>query len=136
MGRNERLRRSLEKVAAGRRAPARILGWTPEVPALLLTHHALISKAGGATTQEAIAAGCPMVVNQIVPGQEEGNYELLRRLGAGSHARTPSEVVLTLEGWFARDGEGWKARRARLCAAARPDASAQIAARLLPFLRP
>ena len=32
-------------------------------------------------TQEAIAARCPMIVNQIVPGQEEGNYELLRRHG-------------------------------------------------------
>ena len=35
------------------------------------------SKAGGATTQEAIAAKCPMIINQVVPGQEEGNARLI-----------------------------------------------------------
>jgi hypothetical protein len=61
-----------------------------------MTHHVVISKAGGATTQEAIAARCPMIVNQIVPGQEEGNYELLRRTGAGALATTPAAVIQSL----------------------------------------
>ena len=33
-----------------------------------MTHHAVVSKAGGATTPEAINALCPMVVSQVVPG--------------------------------------------------------------------
>jgi processive 1,2-diacylglycerol beta-glucosyltransferase len=55
-----------------------------------MSHHVVISKAGGATTREAIAARCPMLVSQIVPGQEEGNYELLRRHGVGALAETPA----------------------------------------------
>ena len=54
-----------------------------------MTHHVVVSKAGGATTQEAVAARCPMIVNQVVPGQEEGNCELLLRHGAGALATTP-----------------------------------------------
>ena len=69
VGRKEALRRELEGRAMERRAPSLILGWTPEIPRLLMTHHVVISKAGGATTQEALAARCPMIVNQIVPGQ-------------------------------------------------------------------
>jgi Monogalactosyldiacylglycerol (MGDG) synthase len=55
-----------------------ILGWTNQMPALMRSHHLVIGKAGGATVQEAIAARCPIIVNQIIPGQEEGNAQLIR----------------------------------------------------------
>ena len=110
VGRDESLRRS----ALGRRRRAgaarpRSSGWTDQIPRLLMTHHVVVSKAGGATTQEAIAARCPMVVNQVVPGQEEGNCELLLRHGAGAladHARSPSST--TLRGAFAERGRAWQ----------------------------
>ena len=51
----------------------KVLGWTNQMPELMMSHHLVISKAGGATVQEAIAARCPMIVNQVIPGQEEGN---------------------------------------------------------------
>jgi processive 1,2-diacylglycerol beta-glucosyltransferase len=131
VGRDERLRQRLEHLAAGRRQRTQILGWTDEVPRLLMTHHVVISKAGGATTQEAIAARCPMLVNQVVPGQEEGNYELLRRRGAGALVETPEAVVQTLRQAFANQGKVWRAWRDALAPLARPDASRDIAAHLL-----
>ena len=103
-GRDEALRRELSRLADGAPARAEVLGWTDRIPELLMTHHAVISKAGGATTQESINALCPMLVNQIVPGQEEGNYELLRRHEAGALAETPQEIVSTLQRAFAHDG--------------------------------
>jgi processive 1,2-diacylglycerol beta-glucosyltransferase len=109
IGRDERLRGRLSKVASGRKAPFSILSWTDQIPRLLLTHHALISKAGGASTQEAITARCPMIVNQIVPGQEEGNYELLRRRDIGARAETPEEVLAALSGAFADGGSALEA---------------------------
>jgi processive 1,2-diacylglycerol beta-glucosyltransferase len=57
----------------------KVLGWTNQMPELMMSHHLVISKAGGATVQEAIAARCPMIVNQVIPGQEEGNAELIWR---------------------------------------------------------
>jgi processive 1,2-diacylglycerol beta-glucosyltransferase len=131
VGRDERLRRRLDRLAAGRPRPAQVLGWTNEVPRLLMTHHIVISKAGGATTQEAIAACCPMLVNQIVPGQEEGNYELLRSHHVGALVATPDDVVAELRRAFAGRGAVWCQWRAALAPYARPDASRAIAAHLL-----
>lgn len=131
VGRDRRLRGRLERLAAGRREPARVLGWTDQVPRLLLTHHVVISKAGGATTQEAIAARCPMLVNQVVPGQEEGNYELLRRHGVGALARTPDATIAALRHAFADGSAVWRDWRAALGPLARPHASRDIAIQLL-----
>ena len=127
VGRNEPLRRELERLSARRSARARILGWTDEIPQLLMTHHVVISKAGGATTQEALAARCPMIVNQIVPGQEEGNYELLRRHGIGALAQTPDAVVAALQRAFANDGQIWREWRSAIGPLSKPHAAHEIA---------
>jgi processive 1,2-diacylglycerol beta-glucosyltransferase len=91
-----------------------------------MTHHAVISKAGGATTQESIAAHCPMIVNQVVPGQEEGNCELLRRHGIGARAETPAEVLAQLQRAFADGGAVWQGWHERVRALACPRASLDI----------
>lgn len=136
VGRDTRLRTRLEKLASGRRHPVRVLGWTDQIPRLLMTHHVVISKAGGATTQEAIAALCPMIVSQVVPGQEEGNYELLRRHRAGTLATTPPEVLAALRGAFARQGRVWREWRNALRALAQPHAADEIASRVLAVTGP
>ena len=126
VGRDEKLRRELVRLAGGRKHPTAILGWTDEIPRLLMTHHVVISKAGGATTQEALAACCPMLVNQIVPGQEEGNYELLRRHGVGALAETPEAVVAELRRAFDAGGRVWRQWRASLQTLSRPAAAREI----------
>ncbi len=129
VGRNQILHRELSQLAA-RRTGAHILGWTDQIPRLLMTHHVVVSKAGGATTQEALAARCPMIVNQIVPGQEEGNWELLRRHGIGALAETPDAVLATLRRAFADDGRVWREWRTALAPLARPTAADEIAAKI------
>lgn len=136
VGRNEPLRRQLAALAAGRRRPATILGWTNEIPRLLITHHVVVSKAGGATTQEAINALCPMIVSQVVPGQEEGNYELLRRHSAGTLAETPDAVIAALRQTFADHGRVWRERRAALVPLAHPFAAQGIAQHVLGAREP
>jgi len=131
VGRDESLRRALSAAAAKRRRPTDILGWTDQIPRLLMTHHVVVSKAGGATTQEAVAARCPMVVNQVVPGQEEGNCELLLRHRAGALAVTPGSVVETLRAAFSNRGRAWYAWHAALGRLSRPDAARSIAAHVL-----
>lgn len=136
VGRDENLRRRLCDFAAGRAAPTQILGWTDEIPRLLLTHHLVVSKAGGATTQEALAARCPMIVNQIVPGQEEGNYELLRRHGIGAFADTPDSLLDACRRAFADEGAVWRTWRAALAPLSRPRAARHIAASVIASARP
>ncbi|MBE35833.1 MAG: galactosyldiacylglycerol synthase [Opitutaceae bacterium] len=130
VGRHDALRHRLEKLATRRGNRATVLGWTDQVPQLLMTHHVVVSKAGGATTQEAIAAYCPMIVNQIIPGQEEGNYELLRRHGIGAHAASPAEVISALRNAFAQNGNIWRQWRRSLDSLSRPSAATDIVDRL------
>ena len=59
----------------------------------MLESHLLISKAGGATVQETIAAKCPMIISQIVPGQEEGNARLIEETRSGAVATTAEAII-------------------------------------------
>ena len=114
----------------------KVVGWTTRMPEFLMSHHVLISKAGGATVQEAIASRCPMIVNQVVPGQEEGNYELLRRNHAGVLAEKPKEIAQWLERLFENDGKMWKLWRENITRFSKPDSSIQIARFILDSAAP
>jgi processive 1,2-diacylglycerol beta-glucosyltransferase len=72
-----------------------------------------------------------MIVNQVIPGQEEGNYELLRRHGIGAFAPAPTALVAELQRAFANDGAVWSQWHRALAPLARPDAAARIAERVL-----
>ena len=130
-GRDERLRAAVERIVAEAgpacAARTRVIGWTKEMPELLCAHHLLISKAGGATVQETIAAGCPMLMSQVAPGQEEGNARLLLEGDAGALALTPKATVAAVRAAFADHAalcRRWMQNIARL---SRPDAARDIA---------
>jgi processive 1,2-diacylglycerol beta-glucosyltransferase len=105
----------------------RVLGWTNQMPRLMLSHHLVVTKAGGATVQEAIAGRCPMILNQVIPGQEDGNAQLVKELDAGVVADKNREVAEWIAKAFAGEGRLWKTWRDNLTKAARPDASLRIA---------
>lgn len=131
VGNDEKLRERLQSVAMRRSHPTRIFGWTSEMPFLLRSHHVVVGKAGGASTQEAIAAKCPMVVTQIVPGQEEGNYELLRRHGIGGFAPDADAVVQRLKAAFLGGGALLASWRNAIQSLSTPNAADRIATRML-----
>jgi UDP-N-acetylglucosamine:LPS N-acetylglucosamine transferase len=127
VGRDAELKAELMERFAKQAHRVQVLGWTNQMPTLLLSHHALIGKAGGAMVQEAIAARCPMIVNQIIPGQEEGNARLIQQLGLGAIADRNREVPGILLDAFAKNGRLWREWRANLAKVSRPDASLRIA---------
>ncbi|CAF0692502.1 MGDG synthase family glycosyltransferase [Candidatus Methylacidithermus pantelleriae] len=104
-----------------------VLGWTGKMAELLLSHHVVVGKAGGALVQEVLAAHRPMVITQVFPGQEEGNEALLRRLGVGFRAQRPGEVVRCLEELFAHNGRRWKELQRNWPDPSRADAAVRIA---------
>jgi processive 1,2-diacylglycerol beta-glucosyltransferase len=101
------------------------------MPRLLLESHLLIGKAGGATVQEAIAARCPMIVNQIVPGQEEGNARLIVETGSGVAITSPGKVAIAVENAFANDARQWHDWSEKISLLSRPTAALEIARFLL-----
>ncbi len=124
LGRHERrLRRTVEAVAP---PDATILGWTDQMAALLARSHLVIGKAGGASTQEALASACPMLIDAVVPGQEEGNAELLESAGAGRIAVRPGELETALSALFDGGGGGWLSMRAAAIRSGRPGAAGDL----------
>src|SRR6266404_4280962 len=105
----------------------RVLSWTNQMPQLMLNHHLVVTKAGGATVQEAIAARCPMILNQVIPGQEDGNAQWVRHCDVGAIAEKNGEVVEWVERVFAREGRLWRQWRENLTRICKPDASLRIA---------
>ena len=73
-------------------ANVEIIGWTNRIPHLLQTHDVVICKAGGAILHEVLAAKIPAVIDYVVPGQEEGNAELLLRHDCALRSHTPQET--------------------------------------------
>lgn len=125
VGRNQKLRRTVETAASGRNI--QVLGWIDDLPRLLGRNHLLIAKAGGATVQEAIAAGCPIIINHIVSGQEEGNAQLIVETNSGAVAMRPSEVVAKVEQVFADDAKLWREWALHIGELSRPRAALDIA---------
>lgn len=109
-----------------------LVGWTDKIPELLCSHHLYIGKAGGAIVHEAMAARCPILVSHVVPGQEEGNIELIERHGIGRlAAHYPSALVASVEEVFAADAATWKRWKGKLAAISKPSASRDIAAAVI-----
>ncbi len=127
VGRDERLRRAVEALRFTAIRKFEIVGWSDQLPRLMLESHLLISKAGGATVQETIAACCPMIVNQIVPGQEAGNARLLQETRSGVVATTPDAIVAAVQEAFAEDARIWREWSENISRLSRPRASLEIA---------
>ena len=108
-----------------------IIGWTDQLPRMMLESHLLLSKAGGATTQEAIAAKCPMIINQVVPGQEEGNARLIAETKSGTLASSSEAIIAGVRGAMADDLRVWSEWSANISRLSRPRASLEIAEILL-----
>lgn len=131
LGRDRRLLNSIENVRILAAHPFHTVGWSEELPRLLRSSHLLISKAGGATVQEAIAAGCPMIVNHVIPGQEEGNARLLVETNCGAIAVTHDSVVAAVKSTFADNAARWRKWSENVARMSRPAASLEIARFLL-----
>ena len=129
VGRDGKLHRAVEKASADHKID--IFGWTDEMPRLLCGNHLLIGKAGGATVQETIAAGCPMIINHVVSGQEEGNARLIVETNSDAIAFSNDEVVAQVQRAFADDAKQWREWSVNISKLSRPRASLDIAEFLL-----
>jgi processive 1,2-diacylglycerol beta-glucosyltransferase len=91
-GKDERLRQVIEQLAQRASMPVRVFGYVSEIPALMAMSDLMISKAGGVTTSEALAAELPMVLINPIPGQEEENATFLQAVGAAIVAPRPAAL--------------------------------------------
>lgn len=129
---NAVLRKQLDESGLSAKANVTVLGWTDQMPHLMAASHVFIGKAGGAVVQEALAAQCPFIISHVVPGQEEGNMDLILDGEMGAMCATaPTQVRETLELAFAEDGKIWRTWKRNIAQRSSPNASRRIAEFLL-----
>ena len=132
LGRNfRRLYRRAREIKDAYPGRVRVRGWSKRVPQLLCEHHLVIGKAGGATVHEALGARCPMLIHHLVPGQEEGNLDLLRQIGGGSLAHSEDRIRTALRDLLADNAAGWRRQKRALARHARPNAALSAATFIL-----
>lgn len=126
-GKDESAGRRITAVAQAAGREIELHGWTPLVPELLMKNHILIGKAGGAATQEAIAAKTPMIITKAVPGQEEGNARLIVENGCGALCET-EDAIAEAVALAAKDNAAlWQRWHSAISRISKPDASRDIA---------
>lgn len=126
-GKDESVGREIAAVAKSAGCEIELHGWTPHVPELLMKNHILIGKAGGAATQEAIAAKTPMIITKAVPGQEEGNARLIVENGCGALCETADAIAETVALAAADNAALWHRWHSAISKISKPDASRDIA---------
>jgi processive 1,2-diacylglycerol beta-glucosyltransferase len=129
-GRDEALRETLQLIANSFARPLKVEGWMSDLPERIASSHLIVAKAGGATVQECLAAGTPLVMSQVIPGQEEGNAELLESAECGCTAITPQAVASAVRYAFSHGASAWKNWTANAKKIGKPDGAA-AGARLL-----
>ena len=89
---NETLLKKLTKLSAD--CPnIRILGQVDDVPRLMRGTDLFLTKPGGLSTSEAVAANLPMVLIDAVAGCEEHNLDYFLRAGMAVTADTPEKIA-------------------------------------------
>lgn len=63
----------------------------------------VLGKAGGLTVSEALACGLPLILVDVIPGQETGNADHVVSGNAGVLASNPTEVLEAVCHWLEKD---------------------------------
>jgi len=130
-GRDENLRRTLQRTADRLSHPILIQGWINDLPERLASSHLVVAKAGGATVQECLAAGTPLVMSQVIPGQEEGNAQLLTSSDCGCLATSPRAVSSAVKHAFSHGYMVWKTWEANAWKTGKPEGALDSAREIL-----
>jgi processive 1,2-diacylglycerol beta-glucosyltransferase len=132
-GRNRNMRAQLESLRGQLALDLHVFGWTESIPELMGAADLLVTKPGGVTTSEALAAGVPMILSSPIPGMEESHLKFLVERGVGLEAKEPDEIPALVSGLL-DDPKRMEALSVRGRMMARPDAAyavAQVARALL-----
>jgi processive 1,2-diacylglycerol beta-glucosyltransferase len=130
-GHDARLQQTLERLTDGTRV--RTLGYVEDVRRLMAAADLLVTKAGGLTLAEAMAAELPVLAYGSLPGQERRNERFAARKGIGLVARSYLELVHLLDRALA-DPDLLDRLRARTRGVRRPDATQRVVAAVLAQL--
>lgn len=126
-GGNAELEREARALAGKTRAPLHVFGMVEQIWRHMAAADLAVSKPGGLTCSELLAAGVPLVALCPIPGQEEANCRQLMAQGAAVRADSTDEALAQVSALL-RDPARLDRMRGAAARLGRP-ASARAAAR-------
>lgn len=78
--------------------------FSKDMPTLMHAADCVMSKAGGLIVSESLACGLPMLLTNVLPGQETGNADYVVQNGAGALAEDAVTALEVLYHWLDQDG--------------------------------
>ncbi|MEN6572568.1 MAG: glycosyltransferase [Anaerolineaceae bacterium] len=107
--------------------PVKIFNFVENMPTLMHAADIMLCKAGGLIVTESLACGLPLILIDVLPGQETGNAEYVRAYGAGDMSETPIQLLEVLSDWMRNNGSLYKKRSANAKLIGMPNSSFTIA---------
>ena len=107
--------------------PAHLYEFSDRVPTLMKAADLLLCKAGGLIVTEALASGLPMLLTEIIPGQETGNAEYVTAYGAADMAESPISILECLHHLLANDRALLKKRAENARLLGQPESAYRVA---------
>ncbi|NWF68308.1 MAG: glycosyltransferase [Chloroflexi bacterium] len=108
--------------------PAHLYNFVDDMPALMQAADCIVCKAGGLTVTEALTCGLPILLVDVLHGQETGNAEYVLDNGAGEMADDPLQVLEIMCHWLENGGQRLQQHAENARKLARPRAAFEIAA--------
>ena len=106
--------------------PVHIYNFVKNMPTLLRAADAIICKAGGLIVTESLAAGLPLLLTDVIPGQETGNANYVINGGAGELIEEPLHALEAITHWLSNDQAVLKERSSNAAKLGRPRAAYDI----------
>jgi len=91
-GHDQALRRRLDALRGKLAMDLHCFGWTDNMPELMGGADLLVTKPGGLTAAEALAAGLPMILTHPIPGPEERHIRYLEQQGVAVCAPAVADI--------------------------------------------
>ncbi len=107
-GNDEGLFKDLQKIEFHQKT--HLYKFVENMAEMMLAADAIICKAGGLIVTESLACGLPMLLIDILPGQEMGNAEYVLAGGAGDLSKSQMDTLCVLSHWFGDDASLLKQR--------------------------
>lgn len=129
-GRNERLRRSLQR--AKWPISVQVCGFVNNMQEWMVASDCVITKAGPGTIAESLICGLPILLSGFIPGQEDGNVSFVVQNGVGAYRDSPEDIAATVSDWAGGGQLAQMSARARELA--RPHAAYDIVDEIVELL--
>ena len=107
--------------------PCQVYNLVSNMPTLMHAADCILCKAGGLIVSESLAVGLPMLLVDVLPGQEVGNAEYVLEGDAGVRIENPVDALETLYHWLENEGELLREKTANARRLGRPQAALEIA---------